>query len=360
MNKKTSILFISILCLFASCIGERLNPEETDEATAYLLVRGGDSRDTDPLDNEIKTLRILAFRVNGQCASNVLYYTTLDEPIQHPINDGIYNFVFLANEPTLKDVQNALKQVHTYTDLDNITYPESVFRSNVPIPMLQEIKNIEILAERGKAKVDEHLEQNSLSLKLKRLASRVDIVLEAEEDMTNYFTGITFSGIPDGIKLMSDDNGTINRTKTRKYTLNDNSDAITEEQKERGIAWVKKITRLILPFNNFTPVDDATKAFELTIDMNGRNSLSCKLKSETESVNGDTKNNYTLPLNSRLSLTGVIKVINKSDIAHEEEERISRNGDNDSDTVRNAYVSTQEGKTQKIKFHITRAAIRHE
>ena len=185
-------------------------------------------------------------------------------------------------------------------------------------------------------------------------------MLEAEEDMTNYFTGITFSGIPDGIKLMSDDNGTINRTKTRKYTLNDNSDAITEEQKERGIAWVKKITRLILPFNNFTPVDDATKAFELTIDMNGRNSLSCKLKSETESVNGDTKNNYTLPLNSRLSLTGVIKVINESDIAHEEEERISRNGDNDSDTVRNAYVSTQEGKTQKIKFHITRAAIRHE
>ena len=315
MNKKIPILFISMLCLFASCIEERLEAEKTDEPTAYLLVKGGSLlSSTDSRDNEIKTLRILAFRVSGQCVSNVLYNATLHEIIEHPIDDGIYNFVFLANEPTLVNVQNALNTVTTYSDLGNITYPESVFRSDIPIPMFQKIENVEVLPKKGGVKVNGGLAENPLLLKLDRLASRVDIVLEAEEDMTAYFTGVTFSGIPDGIKLMSDDNGTFNRTKTRKYTLVDdagyfsNTTAPTVEQQGRGIKWAMKITRFILPFNKFTPVDNPDKAFELTVDMENRYSPSCKLKIVTNGVGGATKDNYTLPLNTALLLTGVIKV----------------------------------------------------
>ena len=314
MNKKLYIIFVSIICLLASCIEEPLASEETDGATAYMLVRGGNLlSSTDTRDNEIKTLRILAFSVTGRCVSNVLYNATLNETIQHPINEGNYDFVFLANEPDSYAIQNALNSVTRYADLGNINYPASCFDSDVAIPMYQEIKDVNIIRGGEGAQVGDGPIVNPLLLKLERLASRVDIVLEAEEDLTNYFTGVTFSGIPGGIKLTSNDNGTFDRTTTRTYTLANDAAYFTSvtpnaEQQGRGIVWVRKITRFILPFNNFTPVDDADKAFELTLDMKDRYSPSCKLKIATNGVNGATKDNYTLPFNSALLLTGVIKI----------------------------------------------------
>lgn len=313
MIKKKYILFISIICLFVSCIEERLKPEGTDETTTSIFVQGSNFLgSTDPRDNEIKTLRILAFRENGQCVSNILYSAALYETIRHPINDGIYNFVFLANEPTLLNIQNDLNTVRQYSDLKSITYPESVFRSDIPIPMFQEIKNVEVLPNEEGAKVNGGATQNPLLLRLERLASRVDIILEAEEDLTDYFTGVTLTNVPDGIKLMSDDNGGVDRTKIRKYTLANDADYFSDatpsaSQQSQGIVWVKIITRFILPFNNFTPTDNSDKAFELTVDMVNRYSPSCKLRIETHGVNGATRDNYTLPFNSALLLTGIIK-----------------------------------------------------
>ena len=314
MNIKIYIIFISMVCLFASCIEEPLTSEETDGATAYMLVRGGNLlSSTDSRDNEINTLRILAFSVTGRCVSNVLYHATLNETIQHPINEGNYDFVFLANEPDSYAIQNALNSVTRYADLRNIKYLESCFDSDVAIPMYQEIKDVNIIRGGGGAQVGDGPVVNPLVLKLERLASRVDIVLEAEEDLTAYFTGVTFSGIPDGIKLTLNDNGTFDRNVTRKYTLTDDAGYFTSvipnaEQQGRGIVWVRKITRFILPFNNFSPVDDADKAFELTVDMKDRYSPSCKLKIATNGVDGATKDNYTLPFNSALLLTGIIQI----------------------------------------------------
>ncbi len=314
MNKRIHIIFVSMVCLLASCIEEPLKSEETDGATAYLLVRSGNLlSSTDSRDNEINTLRILAFSVTGRCVSNVLYHATLNETIQHPINEGNYDFVFLANEPDSYAIQNALNSVTRYADLRNIKYPESCFDSDVAIPMYQEIKDVNIIRGGGGAQVGDGPVVNPLVLKLERLASRVDIVLEAEEDLTAYFTGVTFSGIPDGIKLMSADNSAFDRNITRKYTLTDDADYFSSatpnaEQQSRGIVWVRKITRFIMPFNNFTPVDNADKAFELTVDMVNRYSPSCKLKIATNGVDGASKDNYTLPFNSALLLTGVVKV----------------------------------------------------
>lgn len=314
MIKYIYILFTGMLCLLVSCTEQHLTSEETDEEATYILVQGANSLgSTDPLDNEIKTLRIFAFRANGKCVSNVLYNATLNEIIEHPINDGVYDFVFLANEPTSLNIQNMLNTIGQYSDLGGVTYPESAFRADTPIPMFQEIKNVEVLPGKGGVKVDGGLVQNPLRLRLDRLASRVDIMLEAEEDLTNYFTGITISNVPDGIRLLSDDNGTFGRTKTREYTLANDGDyfsdpTLTAEQQARGIKWVKHITRFILPFNNFTPVDDSDKAFELTVDMKDRYSPSTKLKIATSGVNNATKDNYTLPLNSALLLKGIIKI----------------------------------------------------
>lgn len=58
---------------------------------------------------------------------------------------------------------------------------------------------------------------------------------------------------------MSASNTSLGRNKTRKYTLADDAGYFTSvtpsaEQRSRGIVWVKKITRFILPFSNFTPL----------------------------------------------------------------------------------------------------------
>ena len=64
MIKKIHILGIILASvLLVSCIEERLSADDTENASAYLQVRGNSLlSSTDPLDNEIKNLRILAFK----------------------------------------------------------------------------------------------------------------------------------------------------------------------------------------------------------------------------------------------------------------------------------------------------------
>lgn len=157
MIKKIHILGIILASvLLVSCIEERLSADDTENASAYLQVRGNSLlSSTDPLDNEIKSLRILAFKKSsGQCVSNKLYSAELNDVINHPIDEGVYDFVFLANEPNLVNVLDGLNGINDYADLGNITYPEQAFRSDVSIPMFQELKNVEILPNRGGARVD--------------------------------------------------------------------------------------------------------------------------------------------------------------------------------------------------------------
>lgn len=259
MIKKIHILGIILASvLLVSCIEERLSADDTENASAYLQVRGNSLlSSTDPLDNEIKNLRILAFKKNtGQCVSNKLYSAELNDVINHPIDEGVYDFVFLANEPNLVSILDGLNGINDYADLGNITYPEQAFRSDVPVPMFQELKNVEVLPNRGGARVDGGEIQSLIELQLERLGTRVDIVLEGEEDLTDYFKGITFYNLPEGITLMSASNASLGRSKNRNFTLTDDAGYFTSvfpslEQQSRGIVWVKKITRFILPFSNF-------------------------------------------------------------------------------------------------------------
>ena len=84
MIKKIHILGIILASvLLMSCIEERLKADDAENAAAYLQVRGGRLlNSTDPLDNEIERLRILAFNKNtGRCVSNKLYNAELNEVI---------------------------------------------------------------------------------------------------------------------------------------------------------------------------------------------------------------------------------------------------------------------------------------
>lgn len=82
----------------------------------------------------------------------------------------------------------------------------------------------------------------------------MDIVLEGEEDLTNYFKGITFYNLPEGITLMSASNASLGRSKNRKFTLTDDARLFHECFSQLGATislatvWVKKIHSFHIAF----------------------------------------------------------------------------------------------------------------
>ena len=298
--------------LLGSCMETKLDVEEEGSETYLQIQKGTLLSSTDPRDDKIETLRILAFNKNGRCESNQRYNAELNDIVKLIINGGTYDFVFLANEPDIPEIRSALDGIGAYSDLAGITYPEQAFGADVIIPMFQEIKDVLVHPGSTGASVAGGAIQNPLVLKLERLAGRVDIILEAEEDLTNHFKGVTFSNIPEGVTLVSGDNGALNRNKTRQYTLADDPDYFTSvtptaEQQAKGIAWVMQITRFIFPFNNFAPTSNSAKAIVLKVNLEDRYSPSAKLQIMTKGQNGATEDNYTLPYNSALLVRGSVK-----------------------------------------------------
>lgn len=324
MNKRLNPLFLLISLFFAitavlnSCISEPLFQNENGTSYLYIKKYSALTRaypETAELDNKITKIRILAFDPTlGTCRSNKLYDASLLDVIKHEIEPGIYDFVFLANEPDA--VTSDLGSVTRYSDLNSISYSETIINSVDLIPMGQEIKSVEVLANSAGAKVLSNNPKYAgethkpLELSLSRYATRVDITLESEEDFTNSFKGITLSGIPAGVPLLSSDNGSFNRNITRAFDKNNNSElfdfTVTEEQKGRGVKWACKITRTILPYNDFSPTNDKTKATVLTVNMENRQSPSCELKIVTGS--SDENSNFTLPRDAALLVLGKIKI----------------------------------------------------
>lgn len=108
----------------------------------------------------------------------------------------------------------------TYSDLKNISYPASAVNSLNEIPMSQEIKEVEVLGNEGQSKVDD-VTHNPLELKLSRLATRIDIQLEANENLSDDFKGVTFGNIPAEVPLLSGDNSSAARNVTRTFTVDE-------------------------------------------------------------------------------------------------------------------------------------------
>ena len=297
-----------IMMLLSSCVSEVVIPdipEHNDES--YLSVqsyglRSGGTYAGDMDDFIVQSFRILAFNGSGQCVSNVSYDGTFNEIIVHPIDVGIYNFVFLANEPDNAVIKTQLDNITLYSDLDDVAYPASSFSSDTLIPMMQEIKNVEVLKD-GVSKTNGILNPSPIQLSLDRLGARLDVTLKAEEDLDVTFTGITLSNIPDKVPLTSNYTGTVNRNQTRSFTVTGNSEYFSDTTIiESGIVWGKNIKRIIVPSNDFTPSNDKNKAIVFTVNLEGKYNPACELKRLS------SPENYTLPVNSKLNLLAKVRM----------------------------------------------------
>ena len=94
-----------------------------------------------------------------------------------------------------------MKSISNYCDLDNIAYPERFFTSDQIIPMKQEIKQVTVLSNGQGARLSDNTEVTILQLALERLAVRIDVVLESDDELEDIFSGLIFQNIPDAVPL---------------------------------------------------------------------------------------------------------------------------------------------------------------
>lgn len=338
------IAFTLFIVVLASCEDETFNK---DIKEGFILIDGFSTRSYegpetgDPEDDEVNTLRVLAFdKITNECKTNYLYYgSAVTDIIRHPVKQGEYNFFFIANEPSdlnTKDELNAITIGTNFSEFQKIAFPEKAFTSKSAIPMISGIENVNILSG-GKFTVNGGSEQTVLTINLRRLAARIDVILNSKVDLgdgtepdKDIFRSVTFSNLPDRVPLVwglpsnppvsvppatdtwqpidpdlaytGDPIQSINRT----YSVIDDPDyfgpTIIHPTPINGMVWSKTIKRVIVPSNFFSDKDNDNKAVEFTVNLVDKYNPSCKLKiiSEPDPV-------YTLPANSKLLLTGNIK-----------------------------------------------------
>lgn len=319
-----SSLLVS-LTILSACIDESyLNqrPEESFISIKKTKTYEGTHPGTSE-DYVVENLRILAFdKTTGQCKSNVYYNASKDDIIQHVIEAGTYNFMFLANTPPYSDITNKLNAVTDYASLDYIAYPADAFMSERTIPMIQEVKDITVQpGGKGIILNETATHASILELKLNRMAVRIDVVLEGDDNFDGEFKGVSFSNLPDKVPLTSNYQGeAINRNVVRTFTVADNGNYFsTPTGSIPQPAWSKKITRVILPSNSPVQNDNTADAVTFTVNMHSLYSPSCLLKIT------DNPDNYSLPNNTKLDLTGIIKEPLHVNIAASEWQDIDNN-----------------------------------
>lgn len=303
-----NIIYVSLLIVLSACVDETLIEQNVNGS--FISIKGMEPQSSthvgSPEDYVIETLRVLTFDTStGSCITNIRYNTSQNDVIQHPVTAGNYDFVFLANEPATDNfIESRLAAISKYEDLNNIAYPADFFLSDRIIPMIQEMKNVTILTNGQGARLNDGTTVSLLQLALYRLGVRVDVILEAVATESNFddaFEGVTFSGIPNLVPLTAHYNGSsvkhnITRTFTRdtKYI----SDMLPTVE---GATWAKKITRIILPSNELEEKEDKEKAIVFTINMKDKYNPSTELKIASNPAN------YSLPNNTKLDLTGIIR-----------------------------------------------------
>lgn len=301
------LIFILLLVLFSSCTDESFVRENNQGA--FLSISGIESQSaTHPGSSEdylVNTLRVMAFnKTSGLCISNV-YYTKdqwTDNLVQHPIDEGTYTFVFLANEANDSYVFNQLDAVSGYEDLNNIVYPAKTFSSDQYIPMKQEIEDVTVLSKGQGARLSDGTTVSRLELSLDRMGVRVDVVLEADRNYSETFSGVTFSNLADIVPLTANYNGTITRNTIRVFTVDKNSGLFEDTTPSTsGTVWAKKVIRVILPSSVPESKSDKSKAAVFTVNMGANYNPSCELKIASAPVD------YSLPGNTKLDLTGIIR-----------------------------------------------------
>jgi hypothetical protein len=324
MTNKMIQKFLTTFCIaltvaLSGCITDEstLGLEDPRDDAAINIATRGASDPTDP-DNQIGTIRVISFKQDGSVRTNEVYsgVELLGSTIKHTIPIGIYDFTFIANEPAA--LSSSLNGLTAKTGLNSLSIVAADITSG-KIPMIQQFEDVQVLTENmvQNSAINGGVATNLWPLSLIRLAARIDISLYSETDLSAAFTGVKLTSLPDRVPLVATGyNGTtVARTGEKTITTAGNpgnfADLTTEQMTAlkaklslaANPAWSKRVMRLIVPFNEFTPVTTEANAITMTLLLQNQVSPSATMGLDDA---GTAAKDYTLPRNSYIDATGEV------------------------------------------------------
>ncbi len=313
MRRYTTYRLLSAVWLAAAawalggCSQEtRLSGDDGHGATFSISTRAVDpDADANDPDNKIETLRVMSFRRSGGALrTNKRYDVALHGKITHTIPTGLYDFVFIANEPA--SLTDRLDGVTNRSALNSMAITEEYFTSEELIPQLQEVKDVEVRVNGDEAGV--RIAGGDLitdwGLELVRMAARIDVTLTSKVDMEDDFKGVRLSNIPNAVALFPDtySGEAITRGTTREFLLSDTPSThfTTLETLPEGIEWAMEVVRLIVPANEFDDIENGDKAIVMTLLMGDRYNPRATMGADTPELG------HSLPRNTWLKCDGEV------------------------------------------------------
>jgi len=298
-----------VAMLEASCTSE-LSFEPQWEEGAPALIRVGSRNGSVNVDDEIKSLRILAFAPGGNLRSNEFYTVNPEEGstiINHQINSGLYDFVFVANENNGIELQALSLFSGKKSGLNAVHIPALMFSSLSPtvspaIPMLTEVDNVVVLPGIEGVKVAGSEAVSTWAVTMKKLAVRIDMVLKAKIDLSDLFEGVEFSNLPQDVPLTGEYTGSLSEIRLHSLSGGQSHSfeayTPTAGEVEEGFVWGIKVKRIILPSHLFFPKNTASKALKMSVVLTNWNEY------PSTTIANDEPADYTLPPDARFTGEG--------------------------------------------------------
>ena len=318
------ILLITIVLV--SCVKDSWIIRDSDEygvpAIVSIDTRSGDVA----ADNEIISLRIIAFAPEGGTVRSNKFYPNLSPDVEvhrimHEMSTGVYDFVFIANENNGSEHAELSTFYGTKAGLNSVMIPATSFNNGIPIPMLSVTDNVQVLAGTNGI-VIAGVAKSEWDLKIKRLGIRLDMVLKSTSDLSSRFEGVIFSNIPNNVPVKGKYSGDLNTSIT--YHASDpvfDEYMLTPKDEDDGFVWGCKMERVILPSHLFAPTSMVSKAMKLSvIDTAVDNNPSTLI------AFSETENNYTLPPDTYFNGVGIVKSVVELNLDVEEWTEIQIDG----------------------------------
>ncbi|WP_298649053.1 hypothetical protein [uncultured Proteiniphilum sp.] len=294
------VLAVIVVCMLQSCFREETFPDIEGAASVNINTRGA-LNPSDP-DRKISSLRIMAFdHSTGAIRSNTLYSgATLNASLAHQMHAGLYDFFFVANEPSGSTLDN----IASKTGLNAIEFPASAFTSDSDIPMTASYPNVTVLAGTQGVVVSGNT-YTDWAVQLTRIAVRFDITLQSKNDLSGSFTGVAFNNIADAVPLIGGYYAGAHATE-RNYDLIADPGYFEPVSPGAGYAWAMKVKRIILPAHVFSPESDFNRVAGFQVKLNSGINPGCTFSlNDATDYSGTT--NYTMPYNYHFTAVSEVK-----------------------------------------------------
>ncbi|HHV86377.1 MAG TPA: hypothetical protein GXX42_11285 [Petrimonas sp.] len=299
MIRKLVLAAIAVFML-QSCFREDISPDIEGVGSVNINTRGA-LNPADP-DSKISSLRIMAFDSStGAIKSNTLYSgATLNASLAHQMHAGLYDFFFVANEPSGSTLDN----IASKTGLNAIEFPVSAFASDSDIPMTASYPYVTVKAG-SQGVIVSGVTYTDWPVQLTRIAVRFDITLQSKSDLSGSFTGVEFNNIADAVPLIGGYYDGSHAT-VRNYNLIADPGYFEATSPGAGYVWAMKVKRVILPAHVFNPESDFNRVAGFQVKLNSGANPGCTFSlNDATGYSGPT--NYTMPYNYHFTAVSEVK-----------------------------------------------------